>query len=208
MAGHARTIIVFCKQAVPGQVKTRIATKIGDTEAARLAEELAHRTIRECVRAELVDVEVWQTPDLDDRFALPGVSDVRLQCTGDLGQRMQHALEQSMDGNRSVVLVGTDCPGIDARYLNEAFKQLDAMEAVIGPAEDGGFGLIGLTEVRKDLLSDIRWSQPEVFEAVSHRLAVAYSQWARLPLLWDVDRPEDLLRYRSIYGAASGRAGP
>lgn len=195
----ARKIIVFCKQPIPGHTKTRLATRIGAEEAARVSDELTRRCIRQCVNVGSASVEVWQTPEVDDAFLLPGVAGVHGQCTGDLGRRMQDALERSLEDCSTVILIGTDCPGMTADYLQLAFDRLRHHDIVIGPAEDGGFGLIGMTRAPGDLFSDMTWSTSGVYEEMKRRLDGKPVSWCRLPLLWDVDRPSDLYRYRSIY---------
>ena len=194
-----RKIIVFCKQSIPGSTKTRLAAEIGHEEAARVSGELARRCIRQCVNVGRASVEVWQTPEIDDAFALPGVASIARQCMGDLGRRMQDALERSLVESSTVVLVGTDCPGITTDYLEHAFDRLRHHEVVIGPAEDGGFGLIGMNQNPGGLFRDMTWSTSDVYEEISVRLNAKPLRWCRLPLLWDVDRPPDLYRYRSIY---------
>ena len=198
-------IIIFCKQPYPGQVKTRLAQQIGDVEAANLALAMARRTIRACIDADVAKVDVWQTPDLDDIFVVPGVAGVHLQCDGDLGQRMAYAIAESLKESAAVVLLGTDCPGIDAGYATRAFDDLAHLDVVIGPAEDGGFGLIGMTRSADAvaLFNQITWSTPGVYQAVCERLARANCRWGRLALLWDIDRPFDLARYQVSYDQIS-----
>ena len=204
MAHSDRSLLVFCKQASPGRVKTRLAVDIGVDEAAAVATELAVRRIEQCVRSGAT-VDVWQSPTIDDAFACPGVREVKLQCDGDLGQRMSHAIETSLAMSSMVVLIGTDCPGIDVRYLTRAFDELSDHDVVIGPAEDGGFGLIGFRREPGPLFAEVVWSTPQVYQTMSERLDASSMSWSRLPLLWDVDRPNDLARYRLVYPPSHGR---
>ena len=192
-----QTVIVFCKQPQPGHVKTRLAAQVGDIEAADIALKLARRTIDACLKLG-VRVEVWQTPRLDDTFATRGIDAIRLQRKGDLGQRMGYAIDETLKRCSSVVLMGTDCPGIDSTYVVQAFARLEDFDAVVSPAEDGGFGLIGMRRYPEGFFSGIEWSTPEVYRKVCDRLDLYFEQWGRLPLLWDVDRPFDLLRYEVL----------
>lgn len=115
------------------------------------------------------------------------------QSEGDIGCRMASAFQVSFEaGMNRVVLIGTDCPDLNAQLLTQAFQSLEQHDLVLGPAEDGGYYLIGLRRLIPELFMGISWSTAEVLQqthsiARNLGLAVAY-----LPLLSDIDRPEDL----------------
>lgn len=115
------------------------------------------------------------------------------QSEGDIGCRMGSAFQASFEaGMNHVVLIGTDCPDLNAQLLAQAFQSLEQHDLVLGPAEDGGYYLIGLRRLIPELFIGISWSTAEVLQqtqsiARNIGLAVAY-----LPLLSDIDRPEDL----------------
>jgi hypothetical protein len=96
------------------------------------------------------------------------------------------------------VLVGTDCPALTADYLAQAFALLDGgADAVVGPAEDGGYILIGLRRTDKRLFDGVAWGTASVLDETRARLAALGWSWQELETLWDVDRPEDLERLMS-----------
>lgn len=115
------------------------------------------------------------------------------QVKGDLGAKMSTAFEQSFQkGSQQVVLIGIDCPSLSATILHQAFTALEYNQMVIGAAEDGGYYLIGLTQLDKSLFANISWSTSEVF---TQTMTIAQSlnyQIYQLPILRDIDRPEDL----------------
>ena len=121
--------------------------------------------------------------------------DLRLQCAGDLGERMAHTFHVLMPQASRVILVGSDCPSRSAQDFRDADTQLArGCDAVLGPTEDGGYHLIGLQSGQPGLFKDIEWSTPRVLEQTRARLHAAALRWHELPMRWDVDRPADLAR--------------
>ncbi|HEX4885085.1 MAG TPA: DUF2064 domain-containing protein, partial [Casimicrobiaceae bacterium] len=125
---------------------------------------------------------------------------LREQVGHDLGERMRHALRTSLERGRPALLIGTDVPGYDVAYLARAAALLDTHDAVAGPAEDGGYVLIGLAR-DVDAFSGIAWSSTGVMAATRSNLRAAGARWAELPELWDVDTHDDWRRWRAL-GAA------
>ena len=97
------------------------------------------------------------------------------------------------------LIIGTDCPALATDHLREAAQALrDGHDAVVIPAEDGGYVLIGLRRPAPALFSDMIWSTSEVMEETRRRIAALGLAWQELPPLWDVDRPQDLPRLRML----------
>ncbi|MBD3646624.1 MAG: TIGR04282 family arsenosugar biosynthesis glycosyltransferase [Pseudomonadales bacterium] len=190
-------IQIFCKVPVPGQVMTRLIDELGAEGAAKLHRRLATRIIDECRRAGLAPVELWCTPATDHEFFTAMTDEtvsLHLQQGEDLGERMfegaRFALED--ESAASVVIIGTDCPELDAAYLRLALQRLDDHDAVIGPARDGGYGLIGFQAVNRRYFSDIAWGGDTVCADTCRAFNDAGLNWSLLPLLHDIDTPEDL----------------
>lgn len=191
-------IIVFAKAPVAGYAKTRLAAALGADGAARLAERLLIEATAQATRARLGPVEVCCAPDtahpafaaLAQRFAMITLV---AQGDGDLGARMRRAFERALVVHRSVIVIGTDAPGLDARYLRDAAFALQTHDSVFGPAHDGGYTLIGLKAPPAPLLFDgIAWSTPQVLRQTRERLRQAGLSHAELPALADIDEPADL----------------
>jgi rSAM/selenodomain-associated transferase 1 len=121
---------------------------------------------------------------------------LRAQCEGDLGMRMAHALAQNAPG----LLIGCDCPALTPAYLREAAGALaGGDDAVFGPAEDGGYVLVGVARSpAAELFEEIAWGGAAVMQETRTRLARGNWRWRELAPLWDVDRPEDLARLRQL----------
>mgnify|MGYP006170812589 FL=1 len=195
-------ILVFCKAPVPGEVKTRLIPALGDQGACDLHIELATHILDVVQAAQLAPVQLWCAPDTNHAFFTERHEVSLYQQTGqDLGERMHRAFVSALadPGVNRVILIGADCPTIDDNYMDTALGKLEDHDAVIGPAEDGGYGLIGLTKPNADYFQDITWGTGTVCEDTCRRFNKADINWAQLPRIWDVDRPEDVARWRQMH---------
>jgi len=205
-----RVLQVFAKAPQPGRVKTRLAAAIGADAATAAYRELVERTLlvaAEARRSGVVDaVELWCSPDASHpAFAGWGAkahATLRAQVAGDLGARMRTALEDALARGALPLLVGTDCPGLDASYLARASAALDDHDAVFGLAEDGGYVLVALTRPLP-LFDAIAWSTPAVMAETRRALAATGARWRELPALWDVDTAADMERWRAAEAATA-----
>jgi uncharacterized protein len=189
-------IIVFAKAPVPGEAKTRLIPRLGPWGAARLHLRLTLHALRTARAANCgpVELHLSRTHSLFRR--------ARLQRGRDLGERMQHAFCKA----RKAILIGTDCPMLTPRDLRRAARWLSGgYDAVLAPAEDGGYALIGLRKPIPRLFLGIDWGSERVYAETVKKLA-GY-RWRALPPVWDLDRPQDLDRLRSLrFPLASRRA--
>jgi hypothetical protein len=205
-------LIVFAKAPRPGEVKTRLIPVLGAAGAARLHERLVDRALATAAAAGLGAVELCGDPASDPflaaRAAAHGAA-LAEQGPGDLGARMHRAFQRALTGAPAAILIGTDCPALTAEYLRDAGDALAAgLDAVLGPAADGGYVLIGLRRVHPSLFERIRWGGPDVLQDTRTRLGALGWRWRELGTLWDVDRPEDLERLaRAIAEGARLLAG-
>jgi hypothetical protein len=192
------TIIVFCKAPEDGRVKTRLASALTDHVAATIHTYLARHVIERLVTAHLAEVELWCAPDTHHTFFRRcheewGIR-LKTQCRGDLGQRMAQAFQDTLSRRQNALIVGTDCAVLDQEYIQQALLALNTGDhPVIGPAEDGGYVLLGLHGLPADLFSDMTWGSAGVFAETCRRLGEKSNI---LDTLWDVDRMDDLVRLR------------
>jgi rSAM/selenodomain-associated transferase 1 len=202
---HAeRTLIqVFAKAPVPGSVKTRLIPHIGAHGAAELYCRMLRRALATAVIARVGRIELWTTEPAESPFLqlcqrLIGVP-IQMQIEGDLGARMSHALRDGLSRAGKVLLVGVDIPGMTHEDLREARNALDqGCDAVLGPAEDGGYWLIGVRRHDEHLFEDVVWSGSDVAQRTRARLQALGWRWHELATRWDVDRPEDLHRLAAL----------
>lgn len=196
------SVLIFAKAPVPGQVKTRLVPVLGAEGAARLAARLIEGGVETAVVAGVGPVELWCAPDAAHPTfgALAARHGVRLavQEGGDLGERMARAIADALARHPRALLIGTDCPSCEAADLRQAANWLaQGQDAVLGPVEDGGYWLIGLTRPQPALFEGIAWSTGGVMAATRERLRALGLRWSELPVRWDLDRPEDLPRLQA-----------
>jgi len=198
-------ILVFARAPVPGEAKTRLVPRLGEWRAARLQARLTLHALR---TARLSDDTVELHGTRRHSFFRSLNVAFRLQRGRDLGERMYHAFAKA---RRPAILIGTDCPMLTPADLRRAARWLRAgCDAVLAPAEDGGYALIGLRRVKKELFENIAWGGSEVYAQTLRKLA-GY-RWRALRTVWDVDRPADLnrlssLRLRALRSASAARRG-
>ncbi|MEW5929993.1 MAG: TIGR04282 family arsenosugar biosynthesis glycosyltransferase [Gemmatimonadota bacterium] len=188
-------VLVFVRAPEAGRVKTRLAADIGGGAALRVYVRLAEHALEQA-RAAGAEVRVHFTPaDAGERVRAwlgPGAAYLP-QADGDLGERMRAAFDAAFAaGFRRVVIIGSDLPGLSAGLLRRAFALLDAGEAVLGPARDGGYWLLGLRRPVPEVFRGIAWSTDGVLAATLERLRAAGIEPALLEVLSDVDEAGDL----------------
>ncbi|GAB4151994.1 MAG: TIGR04282 family arsenosugar biosynthesis glycosyltransferase [Sphingomonadales bacterium] len=205
-------IVIFAKAPVPGQVKTRLAPVLGMAGAARLARAMFGEICRRALDTQFGPVELCLAPERAApawrSVALPHGADISAQGDGDLGARMARASQRVLAGGENILLIGTDCLDLTTDLLNRAAAALDAHDAVIHPAHDGGYTLLGLRQYHDSLFSDIAWSSDGVAEETLARLSALGWRTRIGEVLHDIDRPSDLERlplgWRRKLGCAPG----
>jgi rSAM/selenodomain-associated transferase 1 len=186
-------IVIFAKAPVAGRVKTRLIPALGAEGAARLARAMLARVLGEALASGLA-VELCGDPDPRGWGALlpEGAPILTPQGEGDLGRRLARAAARVTAGGEAILLVGGDCPELDRQRLRAAAEALDAHDAVIHPARDGGYVLLGLRRFDPAPFEGIAWSTPTVAEATVARIrALGWTLDAR-ETLRDVDEVADL----------------
>ncbi len=195
-----KALIVFQKNAIPGKVKTRLAADVGDEYALEVYQLLVDYTYKTIERV-AVDKFMYYSdfnPE-NPRDSFMGV-EATVQEGRDLGTRMGHAFtdlfSQAYD---KVVVIGTDCAELTLGILDEAFELLDQSEVVIGPAEDGGYYLLGMKRWIPELFVDIPWSTDQVLEKTKNILESMGVAYQLLCPLSDIDHLEDWNRIKDRF---------
>ncbi|HEX2080016.1 MAG TPA: TIGR04282 family arsenosugar biosynthesis glycosyltransferase [Longimicrobium sp.] len=192
-------MLVFVRAPEPGRVKTRLAAALGAEGALRVYTRLAEHTLAEVrsLARDGVEVRIHYTP-ADTGAAVrewlgDGPAYLPQAESGDLGERMRDAFARAFDdGMDRVVIVGSDLPHLTTALLRRAFDALDAHPAVLGPARDGGYYLLGLRGMIDGIFSGVPWSTPDVLTATLERFRAAGVDPVLLEELSDVDEVEDL----------------
>jgi rSAM/selenodomain-associated transferase 1 len=192
-------LCIFARTPELGRVKQRLAREIGDEAALAAHEALLHRAVlQHSAGSGSYRIELWLTnlavplPDWlqDSSFEL------HEQKGGDLGQRMLHTFESALAAGSACILVGSDCPDIDAAYVESAIEALTRADVVFGPAEDGGYGLVGMKRPIPEIFTESRWGDSQVLARALERAERAGVSVALLPEIYDVDELADWQRYQ------------
>lgn len=191
-------IVVFAKAPVAGAVKTRMIPALGEAKAADLAQRLLNDTLARVVDSGARSIELCCAPDMQHPALIAAAQRygtmLSVQRGADLGARMAEALQRALTVHPRALLVGTDCPALDARVLSSADAALDdATDAVFVPALDGGYVLVGAKQIDARIFSNITWSSDHVMAQTKTHLQTLGWRWIELPALPDVDRPDDLV---------------
>ena len=191
-------ILLFAKAPIPGQVKTRMQPQLSPRQSADLHLQLLEHMLASLRRWAVAPITLviagehpcWQV--LESQFGV----ELQQQVSGDLGNRMAHAAKEALQHSEQVVLLGSDCPFITRAYLQSAFRFLQqGVDVVFGPADDGGYVLLGLSDMRPSLFEDIDWGTENVLMQSCRKLQGGY---VCLPSLKDIDRPEDILSLEAV----------
>ncbi len=186
-------LLVFLRAPVLGKVKTRLAATLGNERALEIYKRLLRHTIEQGAQLG-VDRQAWYADELpaDELCTALGYS-VHQQAGADLGERMQRAFEAGFaSGHSPVIIIGTDLPQLSEALLREALKALETHDAVVGPAKDGGYYLLGLRKPCAELFQGKTWSTDTVFKQTTEDLERLGRTWEALPELTDIDTQADL----------------
>lgn len=197
-------LIQFARAPLAGQVKTRMIPHLSAAGACALHSELTLWTCRQLLGSGLGKVELSVAGDTQHALFAQcrslGVSRILRQKGADLGQRMYNAMRCGLARYNRVILVGSDCPAIDADYLRQAVLALDTAPVVLGPAADGGYVLIGARTITQEIFADIPWGSDQVYAKTVAALARVGLGCRELPCQTDIDRPEDLPVWELLQG--------
>ena len=190
MTFNSQALIIFARKPEAGKVKTRLSATIGNEKALAIYIRLLEHT-RHIVNELSCEKYVFLTHEKHDDF-WNGFNH-ELQLEHSLGDRMSHAFALLFKkGHKHVIIIGTDCPDITPEIVEEAFRQLSSNDIVIGPAEDGGYYLLGMNRYHATLFQDIQWSSEVVYNQTIEKINDNNLSYYNLPELSDVDEEKDV----------------
>lgn len=191
-------LVIMAKRPQIGRVKTRLARDIGTAEALRFFRGASVSLIRRVARDPRWQTVIAVSPDMatHDRGIWP--SDIPLvpQGSGDLGARMGRLFRDLPPG--PVVIIGADIPGITRAHVASAFAALGNHDAVLGPADDGGYWLVGLRRQPRiaEIFGDVRWSSEHAFTDTVGNIRGQALSLAVIGTLADIDTGDDFRKWR------------
>ncbi|EMJ92812.1 TIGR04282 family arsenosugar biosynthesis glycosyltransferase [Leptospira alstonii] len=190
------TLILFLKNPISGRVKTRLARTLGDKAALNVYEQLIEIT-RKQVNPLNIPIRLY-FDSIPDSISSPWGNQVsfHLQTGENLGIKMCRAFSETFSGGaEKTVIIGSDCPDLKTEHIQEAFSALDRSDAVVGPAADGGYYLLGMKSHFPEVFYGIPWSTDLVFELTLEKLQLSRKNVRILPELNDIDEASDLEPY-------------
>ena len=192
-------LIIFVRKPELGKVKTRLAASIGDEKALEVYKELLLHT-KNITQSIAADKFVFYHNEivLDDIWNA-AVFYKMLQADGDLGYKMEEAFATIFKrGYGKVLIIGSDCFQLNESILKEALHLLEENDSVIGPANDGGYYLLGMKKLYPEFFINKNWSTEEVYKQTLADFETLNLKWFNLPVLIDVDTEGDLLASKNF----------
>lgn len=179
-------LIVFVKNLTLGKVKTRLAKTIGDINAFNIYKELVSITEHVTSNVQFERHIYFSNEIIDTKW----ISDKKfIQTEGDIGERMLNAFTDGFNkGFEQIILIGSDLPTISEQIINSGFEALNHSDVVFGPAQDGGYYLVGMNKLPTTLFNNKPWSQPSLLQETLKDL----NNYSLLKELNDIDTIEDL----------------
>lgn len=195
-------LIIFVKAPLPGQCKTRLIPFLSAEQASEFYKSLLTTCFDNITPLENTDIAIHIWPETSHPFIQKlgriYCASLHTQKGDNLGDRMHNALQLSLQTYKKSVLIGSDCPVLDQAYIDKAFNALDQHDMVLGPAEDGGYVLIGATKIETKLFARINWGTASVLKQSLKNSKLAFYKTHLLNTLWDIDTPEDYIQYQSL----------
>ena len=181
-------LIIFIKNPVEGQVKTRLAKTIGNSAAVAVYKQLLQHTFT-ITQHLMVDKFVFYTDFINgEDLWTSNIYRKHLQHGIDLGERMENAFKYVLDlGYDKAIIIGSDCYELTQQILEEAFDELIIADTVIGPCNDGGYYLLGMKQLLPELFTNIEWSTDAVLPTTIQAFKNLQLQYGLLQALNDVD---------------------
>ena len=187
-------IIVFARNPVLGGVKTRIARETDNETALRIYQVLLQKTLITVSTMPQHSLVAFADSIPKDSIDFP-IENFELQLGYDLGIRMQQAFRWNFNkGFDKIVLIGSDCYDLSNDVIQKAFDELDNHTCVIGPAEDGGYYLIGLNKKINEIFVDIEWGTKRVYQQTTSILDSLNISYTNIDTLTDIDTLSDVLK--------------
>jgi rSAM/selenodomain-associated transferase 1 len=192
-------LLIFAKAPIAGHAKSRMIPLLGAEGAAQLHQLITRWMLQQLNGRGDYVTELWCASDIEHPFfqRCAREFDIKLQLQqgADLGERQHHAIISALYESDHVVVIGSDVLSLTVADIQYAFNVLEqGVGVVLSPAEDGGYGLIGASTIDDGLFKKVPWGSDQVYAAMVNRLQQLGIDWQPLSQVWDLDRPEDLLR--------------
>ena len=199
---HIR-LIMMTRAPVAGQVKSRLAKSIGNRRAAAVYRNMMQAQISKLLAANICPLELHVCPQVRHPFFIAmrrgGVVRVERQQGNNLGSQMHHAIRSGLQRAEAVILIGADVPGISVEQIEQVCTLLSSRdELIIMPADDGGYGLLGMRKVDAGLFRAVHWGTQRVCKQTLRRATQLGINYRLFSSCYDIDYQRDLARLRKL----------
>jgi rSAM/selenodomain-associated transferase 1 len=186
-------LIIFYRNPKVGRVKTRLAATVGNQRALEVYGKLSMHT-RSITENLQMDKIVFYSDAIDLMDIWPNATFLKaLQEGNDLGEKMKNAFRRGFEtGYSSICIIGTDCPELSTEVIEEGFDELNSVDAVVGPARDGGYYLLGMNKIHVDIFDHKNWGTDTVLQATIDDFEALNLLYVKLEPLHDIDTEDDL----------------
>jgi len=191
------TLIVFLKFPEPGKVKTRLAKDVGEERAATIYSNIAKTIVENVVDHDSYKTAIYYDPPGKEEEIQQWIGNQTLQYYAQkgnfLGDKISNAFEEVfINGSEYAVIIGSDCVDVSSDTIKEALTLLNENDVVLGPANDGGYYLLGLNKHRTEIFQDIDWSTEQVLNQTIEKILENNLSYRLLKILKDIDNVNDL----------------
>ncbi len=191
------TLIIFIKYPQAGKVKTRLAKDIGDNEAAKIYSQMTKTIIEKTIDTANYNTFIFYDPPEKEQDIKKWINKKELnylpQLGNTLGERISSAFKEVYSsGTNKALIIGSDCIDVDKVTINEAIDLLDTTDVILGPAQDGGYYLLGTNEYSPQIFQDIEWSTDKVLQQTIQQVNKMGLKYKLLKTLKDIDTVDDL----------------
>ena len=194
-----KALIIFIKNPIIGEVKTRLGKTIGNVKAHQIYLELLKHT-RDITVSLNIDKFVYYSKYIDEQDIWDlNIYKKNVQSGSNLGERMKNAIKEQLVDYSSVVLIGSDIYELNSNIIIESFELLKSSDVCLGPSEDGGYYLIGMNKIQEDLFFNKKWSTPDVFQDTLKDVKNLKLKLSLLPTLSDIDDEDDLNKSKLMF---------
>lgn len=187
-------LLIFVKKPEAGKVKTRLAATVGKQKALEIYQRLLQHT-HDITQPLQCNKAVYYAPEIQRGDLWEEAKFQKAQQTaGDLGEKMLQAFKAGFANNHQrICIIGSDCYQLTTAIIERAFDLLNHHDVVLGPSKDGGYYLLGMTQLHEMLFHEKQWSTSSVCNSTISDIKKANLSYALLPELIDVDQEEDLI---------------
>lgn len=195
---HSKALIIFIRKPELGKVKTRLAKEVGAEKALDIYTQLLEHTKKVALEVSC-DRLLFYEGEIDQNDSWSSEHFKKFKQKGkDLGQKMEHAFDVALESYESVVIIGSDCAELNKNDIETAFYELDEHDVVIGPARDGGYYLLGVTDPQLFLFDNMPWSEDNLLEETIFAIQDRGLMYALLKTKSDIDFKEDWEAYKHL----------